>query len=265
MAGDVRRSLRVGGTFARVAVLHELQYRVNFFLQLVQSAIAVGTALAVLALVFRYTGDLGGWTRDELLVVLGVHVGVGGLVQTLVQPNMLRLMEEVQAGTLDFALLKPVDTQVLVSVRELRIWNLTDVLVGAALVLTGVVRSGGTTVAGAIAFLVTLPLGALLVYCTWLAITVGSFWLIRMDFVVDLFEGLYQAGRWPVSIYPGWLRVGFTVLVPLAFAVTVPAEALTGRLTPLTAAVALGFCGLALAATRWWWRFGVRHYAGASA
>jgi ABC-2 type transport system permease protein len=259
------RRVAPAGTFARLAVLNEVQYRVNFYLQLVQSAVAVGTALAVLALVFRWTGVLGGWTRDELLVVLGVHVGIGGLVQTAVQPNMTRLMEDIRQGTFDFALLKPVDTQLLVSVRELRVWHLTDVMVGAVLIAVGVVRSGGTDVLGVLAFAATLVTGALLIYCTWLAITVGAFWLVRMNFVVELFDGLYQAGRWPVTIYPGWLRVGFTVLVPLAFAVTVPAQALTDRLTAGTAAVALGFTAAVVLLTRRWWRFALRHYAGASA
>jgi ABC-2 type transport system permease protein len=86
-----------------------------------------------------------------------------------------------------------------------------------------------------------------------------------MDELHELFEGVYQSGRWPVGIYPGWLRIGLTFLVPIAFAVTVPAEALAGRLTPGTLALAAAF-GLALVAfTRWFWRFGLRHYSGASA
>jgi len=76
---------------------------------------------------------------------------------------------------------------------------------------------------------------------------------------------MYEAGRWPVSIYPAWLRVILTFIVPVAFAVTIPAEAAVGRLTP---AMLLG--GLALAAamlilSRWFWRFGIKHYSGASA
>jgi ABC-2 type transport system permease protein len=41
---------------------------------------------------------------------------------------------------------------------------------------------------------------------------------------------LYRAGKYPIAMYPGWLRIGLTFLVPLAFAVTVPAEAITSRL-----------------------------------
>jgi ABC-2 type transport system permease protein len=56
-----------------------------------------------------------------------------------------------------------------------------------------------------------------------------------------------------------------TYLVPVGFAVTVPAQALTHRLHWTTAAVAIGFTVAAALATRWFWRFGLRRYSGASA
>jgi ABC-2 type transport system permease protein len=104
-----------------------------------------------------------------------------------------------------------------------------------------------------------------LVYCFWLILTTGAFWVVRMEHVLELFEGVYQTGRWPVGVYPGWLRYSVTFLVPVAFAVTVPAEALTSRLHWGTLAVAVGFAAVLFAFTRWFWRFGLRHYSGASA
>jgi ABC-2 type transport system permease protein len=86
-----------------------------------------------------------------------------------------------------------------------------------------------------------------------------------MWFLPELFEGVFQTGRWPVGIYPGWLRFGITFLVPIAFAVTVPAEAVTSRLEWQTLALAAGFASVLFAFTRWFWRFGLRNYTGASA
>jgi ABC-2 type transport system permease protein len=123
-------------------------------------------------------------------------------------------------------------------------------------------RTGGIE---ALAFVVALLLGASMIYCFWMILTIGAFWIVRMDELHELFEGVYQSGRWPVGVYPGWLRIGLTFLVPIAFAVTVPSEALAGRLTPLTLAGAAAFAALLLAFTRWFWRFGLRHYSGASA
>ena len=54
-------------------------------------------------------------------------------------------------------------------------------------------------------------------------------------------------------------------LVPVAFAVTVPAEALTNRLTPSTMIGALALTFFFVVLSRFIWRLGVRNYSGASA
>jgi ABC-2 type transport system permease protein len=263
---DPLRPFVLAGKFFRIGALNELQYRANFAVQVFESAIAAGTGLAVLALVFGQTTNLNGWTQSELLAVMGVHIFMGGVITTIIQPNMIRLMEDIRQGTLDFILTKPEDAQVLVSVREIRIWQAVDCLVGAIVIVVAVVQlQVAFGIGQALAFAFAFVLGGLTIYCFWLILTVGAFWVVRMDQIVELFEGVYQSGRWPVKIYPGWLRVSLTFLVPIAFAVTVPAQALTSRLTPETLALATGFAIALVVFTRWWWRFGLTRYSGASA
>jgi len=260
------RRLRLAGTFLQIGAMNELQYRVNFFLSLVQSVVAVSTALAVLALVFSHTDSLGGWSSDELLVVMGVYVLMGGLIRSVIQPNMQQLMTDVEQGTLDYVLTKPEDAQLLVSVRRFQIWQGVDVFVGLALIGVALVRvSEPVDIGSALGFALALVLGALDIYCFWLILTTGAFWVTRVDFIIELFDGMYQAGRWPVTIYPGWLRISFTFLVPLGFAVTVPAQALTGRLSGWLLLGAVAFTALLMAFTRWFWRCGLKNYSGASA
>jgi len=250
----------------RVGVLNELQYRVNFFIQLMQTFITLGVGLIGLGLVFSHTTDLNGWSRPELLVVMGVHILSGGFIKSVIQPNMQRLLGDIQEGTLDFSLTKPADSQVLISVREFRLWQLTDVIMG--IVVMGVALNELQENIGwvqALQFAFALICGAAMIYSFWLMLTSVAFWVIRAEEMVNLFEGVYAAGRWPVSIYPDWLRTGLTFLVPVAFAVTVPAEALTNRLTSgnmiLAVALAVGLMLLA----RVVWRLGLRAYSGASA
>jgi ABC-2 type transport system permease protein len=260
------RSSRLAWLFLRVGVLNELQYRANFFIQLAQSLLTLGAGLAGLALVFSRTDDLDGWTEAELLVVMGVFTAMGGIVRTFVQPSMQRLLEDIRMGTLDFTLTKPADAQVLVSVREPRIWSGVDILVGVIVLAYAVARlDDGPGIDNLLWFLAMTVLGALMVYCFWLVMTTGAFWLVRMDEVNELFQGVYRAGQYPIGVYPGWLRFGLTFVIPLAFAITVPAEAVTSRLgwetITLAAAVALGLVIL----SRAFWKLGLRHYSGASA
>lgn len=252
--------------FFRVGAMNELQYRVNFFVQLLQSLVALATGLVALAIVFSHTSELGGWSPTELLAVMGVHILMGGIIRTTIQPNMERLMNDVQQGTLDYALTKPEDAQILISVREIRIWQTVDIITG--LVVLGIAVAQlqvGFGIWQAFAFTTVLLLGGLTIYSFWLILTTGAFWIVRMDQIVELFQGVYAAGRYPVGIYPGWLRVTLTFLVPIAFAVTVPAEALTGRLTPATLASAAALTLALLVVARIVWRTGLRRYSGASA
>jgi ABC-2 type transport system permease protein len=259
------RAFRLMWVFFRVGALNELQYRANFALQLLQSAIALGTGLAVLGLVFSHVSSLNGWTPAELLAVMGVHTLMGGVIGTSIQPNMERLREDIRQGTFDFVLTKPDDIQVLSSVREVRIWRAVDVVVGFVILGIAVAQiQGSVGLLEALAFAIALVLGALMIYCFWLILTTAAFWIVRIDEIHELFEGVYQSGRWPVTIYPGWLRISLTFLVPIAFAVTVPAQALTSRLTPDTLALAAGFALLLMLLTRWFFRFGLRSYSGAS-
>ncbi len=258
--------LRVVWTFFRLGALNELEYRANFFIQILQSGLALAVALGGLAVVFDHTETLGGWGPSELLALVGIHLFVGGLINLVIRPSMQRFMEDVRKGTLDFTLTKPVDVQLMVSVQRVQIWKVVDVALGLFVLLVALVRLGTSMgVVQATAFGVALLAGGLIVYSFWLMLSTTAFWFVRVENLLVIFSSMYVAGRWPVGIYPGWLRLTLTFIVPVAFAVTVPAEGLTGRLDAQTLALAVGLAAFMLFAARRFWQFGVRHYSGASA
>ena len=260
------RYLRLFGTYLRLSMLNEMQYRANMFLQLFTSVLSLANGLAGLALVFYHTQSLSGWGPDELLVVVAVYTLIAGWIRAMIQPNMWRIMEGIQEGALDYTLTKPEDAQVLVSMTNFELWKLVDVLLGSGLLVYSVARLGAQIgLVEALLFALMLTCGGLILYSLWLAVTTTSFWVVRMWAIFEFFDRMYQAGRYPVGIYPSWLRLILTFIVPVAFAVTAPAEALTARLTPQTLALALGLTVFALVGSRLFWKFGLRHYSGASA
>ena len=257
---------KLGWMHLRISALNELQYRANFFLAAFNALLALATGLIVIALVYSHTESLNGWSEPELLIVMGIHVFIGGIIRAFVEPNMHQLMQDIEEGTLDYTLTRPADAQLLVSVRATSIWQTVDLAIGLIVVAVGVVQlQAATSVAHVAAFLVTILLGAVIIYCVWLMITTSAFKLINVGNMVQMLQGIYQAGRWPVSIYPLWLRGGLTFIVPLAFAITVPAEALADRLAGTTIAAAIAFTFVVALVTRLVWRWGLSSYSGASA
>jgi ABC-2 type transport system permease protein len=259
-------ALRLLWMYLRVGALNELAYRANFFVRLFQSVLELATALGGLAVVFSYTDKLGGWRPDEIVALLGVYFLVGGLISLVIQPSMEAFIDSVREGTLDFALTKPEDSQLLVSVQAVDVWGAIDVLLGAVVLIIALVRLG-ERVGGqqAALFAGMLIAGVIIVYAFWLILATTAFWFVRVENILVIFQSMYEAGRWPISLYPGWLRYGLTFLVPVAFATTIPAEALTGRLDLPTLLTALALAMVLLVASRAFWRTGLRHYSGASA
>ncbi|MGD0822373.1 MAG: ABC-2 family transporter protein [Desulfomonilia bacterium] len=257
---------RLLAVFFRVSVMGELAYRINFFVQLFQSVLELATAVAGLAVIFSHTSTLGGWRPDEVLALVGIYILVGGIIGFVIQPGMEQLIASVRTGTLDFTLTKPEDAQLLVSIQQVEIWKLIDIMLGFAVLVTALLRLGekvGMQQVGE--FTVMLLAGTVIIYSFWLILATLSFWFVRVENILMIFQSMYEAGRWPVSLYPGWLRFALTFIVPVAFVTTVPAEALTGRMNEVTLAGAIVMALVLSVISRVFWRLGLRHYTGTSA
>lgn len=250
----------------RITFLNELQYRGNFVAQIFQSLVQIATGLTVVAIVYGKTTELNGWNRAELLAAVGVFTIVGGVFRSVVQPPLLQFVDEVQDGTFDFVLTRPVDAQILASVRGTSLWQLADVVVGLAILAVAVPdlpsHLDGRDI---FAFVALLLAGAVIAYAMSVALSCVVFWVVRLPSMWNVFYYVTRAAQYPISIYPMWLRLGLTVVVPLGIAVTAPAEAVTSRLSWGTAAAAVTVAATLVVLSRLLWIRGVRRYSGASA
>jgi ABC-2 type transport system permease protein len=201
-----------------------------------------------------------------MIVLLGVYYILQGAQSVIFELSFERFMEHVRLGTLDFILLKPVNSQFMVSARHPQLAQLGQVLLGVVLVGAGV-RQLGQDVGplNIAAFIVTLVCGLSLVYGLVLVLCTLAFWFVRVENLLAIFWSFLDAGRFPVDIYPGWLRLTLSTVVPIGIAVTVPAWAVAGRLDALgLVAMILGSVAVWVFAS-WFWRLGLRNYTGASA
>jgi ABC-2 type transport system permease protein len=209
---------------------------------------------------------INGWSLAQMIVLLGVYYVVQGAQAVVFETSFERFMEHVRLGTLDFVLIKPVDSQFMVSARHVQIPQLGQVILGFVVLGVGIAQVGEQVrLADAAAFAVTLVCGLLLVYSLLLVLSTLSFWFVRVENLLAIFWSFLDAGRFPVDVYPGWLRITLSTIVPIGIAVTLPAQAIAGRLNAgelvlmIVGTVAMWWFA------SWFWRRGLRSYTGASA
>jgi len=259
------RFLRLFWCYLRIAAKLEAAYAEHFFLQIFESGLGLLANLLWLYIVFARTPKLGNWTSEQLLILIGVHFLVKGVLAFSIQPSMKALMDDVRTGDLDFLLMKPADAQLIVSIREIRLTKLIDVILGVSLIITGCMwLSAPLSLAQLLRFGMMLLIGLTMVYSIWFILATLSFWLIRTENLDLIFLRMYNAGRWPLNLFPWWLRALLTVVVPVASSVIVPAEVLAGLSSSKSVGLSIAGGLMSLAFARWLWRVALRNYVSAS-
>jgi ABC-2 type transport system permease protein len=261
----VRRYLGLLRVQLRAAMLLALQYRLDFCVQAVLALFWSGTALVPLYVLFSKRSGVAGWSADEMLVVVGFFTLLKGFLSAVIEPSLGQAVEHIRKGTLDFLLLKPADAQFLLSTSKLELAHLSDVLAGAA-IAAWALRHAHKHV-GPLEFAlagVFLLCALLILYAMWILVVSLAFRVVKIDNMSYLFSSLFEAARWPSSVFRGVLATLFTFVIPLALMTTYPALALLGHATARQLMTAIGIAIVLLAVSRAVWKRSIRGYTGAS-
>jgi ABC-2 type transport system permease protein len=259
----MRRYGRVLRLFWSTAIEAELEYRINFIIATFTSLGSLSGSLFALSLFYQGGYTFQGWNWQEALVVLGVFTLLQGFSATFLAPNLNQIVRQVQLGTLDFVLLKPISSQFWLSTRTVSPWGLPDLIFGMAIIGYAGLQLGIATDAYFLA-LVPLLFGLLSLYSLWFMLGATSIWFVKIYNVTEVLRGLLEAGRFPMAAYPIAYRFFFTFIVPVAFLTTIPAEVLLAR-SELAWVAGAGFLAIGLMmVAHYFWRFALRFYTSAS-
>lgn len=259
------RSLALVRVQLRLSALLAMQYRWELVLDAVFSLFWTATALLPLWLVFEERPRIAGYTFPEALVVLGFFTLLQGVLEGAIHPSLGTVVEHVRTGTLDFVLLKPADAQLLVSTARFAPFRVLNVLAGLAIVGRAFVlleRAPGLldVLASAALFLSAVAI----LYGLWILTVSAAFYVGRIDNLRYLFTSIFDAARWPATVYRGALGFVLTFVIPLALMTSYPAWALLGLLEPERLVVALAFGVAFTLGSRWVFRRALARYTSAS-
>ena len=259
------RYARIFGVQLRASVQVTMQYRAEFFVGLFMAAFYVFWNVVPMFVLWSQRSEIAGWSLEEAALVTAWFTLLRAVLDGAVQPSLQAVVEHIRTGTLDFVLLKPADTQFLVSTAKFEVFNFVDAALAVGLAAWGLHRLHRVPTVGqvGIALVLTVAAAALL-YALAILVISAAFYVVRLDNLIYLFNSVFDAARWPASVFRGVWRILFTFVVPLALMTTYPALALLGRLDGATAVRALCGAVLFVLAARLVWRRSIGHYRSAS-
>jgi len=260
-------------TFARNSLIRDMTFRTNFFIEAISSVSWMVMNLGFYTLVYRFTPSIADWDKYEFFVFISTTMFVNSLVQAFFMPNAQELSELVRTGGLDFALLKPIDTQFLVSLQRVNWASLGNFFVALLLLGYAVPRIEGFQLSIWHFFLYPtyVLLGVLILYSVMIALAATSIWLGRNQSLYDFWFYITNFSRYPMEIYEGpWgtpLRQLFTFVIPILVVINVPARLLAkplGSDQAFLSVFAVLATVLSLLGSRWIFKQALQSYRSAS-
>ncbi len=259
------RHLRLWRRFLLQAVVRETHYRAHFVTTLLVGLVQLGLGIVPILLLFGFTQEVHGWSRAEVITLVGMYQIITGLMAAFVAPNLQRMTAYITEGELDGVLLRPVSSQFYLTLRWINVAELSNVASGIAVLVIGLVQSGVSPNAAQIlqAFVLAAS-GLVLLAVVWSAMSFLAFWLQSVNPIGAIYLNLIEAGRYPLVFFPVAVRAFLTFAFPVAFATTFPVQALAGDRgwAPVAGGIALSVA--AVTVLRMLWRRGLRTYASAS-
>ena len=251
--------------FWGTALAGQLEYQVNMLIDLVAMGGSLAGSIFVLSVFFGQGRELGGWSWEAALVVQGIYTFLDGVSSTWLRPNLGAIVTHVREGTLDFVLLKPIDSQFWVSLRIMAPAGLPEMGLGLVLIVWAASRAGASFSLGTVLVAVLmLCVGGVILYALWFVIAATSIWFVKTWNATEVLRAVLASGRFPVSAYPPTLRLVFTLVLPVAFLTTVPAEVILGRAAMPMLALGMFLAVIFFVGSRAFWLFALRYYTSAS-
>jgi ABC-2 type transport system permease protein len=229
---------RVFQTFVRNSLVRDMSFRWNFILECVSSVSWVFMNIGFYLVIFWHAKEIGpetGWGKYEFFVFLATTMFVNSLVQAFFMPNMQEFSELIRTGNLDFALLKPIDTQFLVSLHRIEWSSLSNLVVGLGLLVYSLIQLSSrtpqplhVTPSTVVLYVLYILCGVAIMYSLMIALAATSIWLGRNQSLYNFWFYITNFSRYPMEIYRGSfgtpLRLLFTYLIPVLVVVNVPAR-----------------------------------------
>jgi ABC-2 type transport system permease protein len=246
----------------RIKIL--MEYRINFFIGM-SSTIAMQLAgILAIWVVMSQIPDLNGWTLAEIWLIYGLII-LAQSMNHMFADNLWTLgWQYVRTGNFDRFLVRPIDPLFHLLADRFNHDGIGHFVSGTILVTISSVQLGLHWSFLELIYLVIIVIsGGLIFFSLNLIMAVSSFWVMDSTPIIRMIFEMHEFAKYPITIYPEFIRVILTAIIPFALASYYPASYLIGRsVSPLlalaapAASVTLLFIGYNT------WKFGLRHYKG---
>jgi ABC-2 type transport system permease protein len=259
------RYLKVYSKFLHTSLASEFEYKTNILIDLITAILSLIGSIFLLSIFFQNNLSLGGWEFKEALIIQAIYTILNGITNTWFTPNLTEIVKHIREGTLDFVLLKPIDSQFFISLKKINPSGFLEIIVGLCLLLYCMrINQINLNLSLLTLSLITLICSICILYSLWFFICTTTIWFVKTWNGIEVLRSFLYIGRFPLNSFSFSIRIFFSVFIPIAFITTIPSEVFLGVSQLWKILIEVIIATIFIVTSRNFWLFALKFYSSAS-
>jgi len=219
--------LRIWLAGARYSVVRSMMFRGDFIMWGLVELFWMFVNIVAIAVIYQHTDSIAGWSKYEMLLLLGTSMLVQRMLMGFFWSNLFELGRNIRSGYFDFFLAQPGHPLFMVSTRKIDLDSLLNIFVALAIVIYAARELGLDPSFGSLAaYALFVICGLILSYSMLLIVVSISFWTIGSQGMEGGYFTLAEFSRLPREAFSGVASVIFVWILPAVVISNAPARAL---------------------------------------
>jgi ABC-2 type transport system permease protein len=261
----MKKYFRIYQTLLHLNLSSLVAYRVNFTTNLISSiSWGVFSIFSVLLLTSK-TDMVYGWKREEIILLTTTYSVLIGIFHTMFSKNFERFSRMILYGRLDSVLLKPIDSQFMISLWIINYTSLSRVILGLGLTFYFLHQLHiALSPVIVVSYVLLLVMSLILLYSIWFIVATLTIWFPRLSNVVEFMYHVSGMTRYPQQMYRQLTNFIFIFLLPITLIISTPTKVLLGKNIVQDVIGLIIFTIALFIFSRMFWKFALRYYTSAS-
>ncbi len=260
-----RKYIKVYRKFLLTSLASELEYKTNIIIDLVTAILSLLGSIFLLSIFFQNNNSIGGWKFEQALIIQAIYTILNGITNTWFNPNLTEIVKHIREGTLDFVLLKPIDSQFFISLKKITPSGFLEIMLGFCLLIYCIkLNQINLNLSFLTLSSITIICSISILYSLWFFISTTTIWFVKTWNATEVLRSFLYIGRFPLNSFSFSLRIFFSIFIPIAFITTIPSEVFLGIYQLWKIMLELIVAIVFLFTSRKFWLFALKFYSSAS-
>ena len=262
---NLSKYLKVYKKFLHTSLASELEYKTNILVDLITAILSLIGSIFLLSIFFQNNVYIGGWKFEQALIIQGIYTILNGITNTWFNPNLTEIVKHIREGTLDFVLLKPIDSQFFISLKKINQSGFLEIMLGFSLLIFCIrINQIDLNLSFLTLSLFTISCSICILYSLWFFVSTTTIWFVKTWNAIEVLRSFLYIGRFPLNSFSFSLRIFFSVFIPIAFITTIPSEVFLGLSQLWKILLEIIVATVFLITSRKFWLFALKFYSSAS-